>query len=70
MASYQILISLLTKGLKDDIEKTWVLFLWVTNLDVNNKNVTKGGINTPKGDLKDVQSGILHIADFYTTLCR
>eukprot|EP00105_Crassostrea_gigas_P017907 XP_011435857.1 PREDICTED: uncharacterized protein LOC105334194 [Crassostrea gigas] len=70
MASYQILISLLTKGLKDDIEKTWVLFLWVTNLDVNNKNVTKGGIkNTPKGDLKDVQSGTLHIADFYTTLC-
>lgn len=55
MVLYYIFILLFIKGFKDDIEKIWVLFLWVMNLDVNNKNVIKGGIkNILKGDLKDV----------------
>lgn len=71
LASYKTLIALLTKGLTEDTEKAWVFYLWVLNLNLKDQNITKGAIkNSPKGDLKDVQSGVTHIADFYTKLCR
>jgi hypothetical protein len=69
--SYESLVSRLTEGLKDDVEKAWVFYLWVVNLDLEKHQPPKSGArNTPKGDLKEVKSGKSYIADFFTSLCK